>query len=98
MYPEENVKVNCGVSEPQKELDLIDNEIMLIIDTVANRVADFKQINDSLFGSLPEENCKEEVNAPNLSGVMEELKYKIETLRFYADKLMPEVKRLHRLI
>ena len=100
MYTEENCKSNIEVGTPitLKELELLKNDIECIVDIIANRVSDFRSINDKLFGSIPpslETNGTKEVSG---FGAIYELKERMDTLRYYSSQLMPEVRRLENLI
>ena len=98
MYTEENCKSNVGVEMPSKEFEVLKNELESIIDIIANRVSDFRGINDKLFGSIPPSPETNGEEAKGGVGAIYELKERIDTLRHYSSHLMPEVRRLEKLI
>lgn len=68
-----------------------------ITDTIANRVADFRQVNDSIFGSDQVLNDKDQ-QYPHPEGLMPEIFYRLDKLFATADLLMLEVKRISKLV
>lgn len=88
------------IDEPQKmepELIRVLSTLNAITDTVANRVADFRQVNDSIFGSDPILNNKAQ-EYPHPEGLMPEIFYRLEKLFATVDLLMPEVIRISKLV
>ena len=97
MYKNEDVKAINNIASPQvsPDLELIHNDILSLIDIVANRVSDFRNINDKLFGDEPIPSIGD---CPNANGAVSEIFNKLSILRHYTEALMPEVKRLRKLI
>ena len=84
--PEKEDKV---LSEFVKELDRL-------YDIIANRVSDLRSINDTLFGDEPVSEPKK--YSEDFNGALLVLKDKLERISDKAEELMPEIKRLDRLV
>lgn len=98
MYKNEDIEAINIIASPQvsPDLELMHNEILSLIDIVANRVSDFRNINDKLFSEEPTPDIGD--CSPNANGAVNEIFNKLSILRHYTEALMPEVKRLRKLI
>ena len=97
MYQEENCKTTECINAPNSsDFELMYNNIQSLVDIISNRVEDFRNINNKLFGEELVSNI--ESKPPLVSGAVGELFFKLSILQQNAEALMPEVKRLSRLI
>lgn len=87
-----NIEQNGSIPDLMRIVESIDS----IFDVIANRAADLRVINDTLFGPEPVPNMDLKSDTPN--GAIPLIMERLDALRYMSDQLMPEVKRLKKLV